>query len=251
MLKIIFVIILMVVCSPSWLQKDFPVGSYWIVWNVGQGQWSTLVDEKNCYHFDMGGEKSPLNKVRRLCRDKNNILSLSHWDWDHVSFALKAQKVLPNACLQVPPLGKTSAYKMKILRAYQPCSSFSTATETLRELTHFHDADFKKKTNDLSHVLLVKERILIPGDSPARQESLWSSEVGIQKTRFLLLGHHGSRTSTSEELLLKLPLLKTAVASARLARYGHPHQEVVRRLQKYHVPLLKTEDWGNIWFKDL
>jgi competence protein ComEC len=90
---------------------------------------------------------------------------------------------------------------------------------------------------------------LIPGDSTAPQEKIWSYHGNMQKTGFLLLGHHGSRTSTSEELLSQLPHLKVAIASARFARYGHPHLEVVRRLKKYHVALLKTEDWGNLWFE--
>jgi competence protein ComEC len=45
-----------------------------------------------------------------------------------------------------------------------------------------------------------------------------------------------------------MPGLRVAVASARERRYGHPHQETELILRKFRVPLLRTEDWGNIHF---
>jgi competence protein ComEC len=198
----------------------------------------------------MGGERSPLPRLRRLCSGKTNIISLSHWDLDHVGFALRAKKILAKACIETPPLGRASPRKRKILTMYPPCAA--TSASPVKELTHFSSADLQQNTNDLSHVFLVAKNLLIPGDSTAKQEKIWIEGAGadLRRAKFLLLGHHGSRTSTSEELLGRLRHLKTAVASARYAKYGHPHLEVVRRLQKYHVPLLKTEDWGNLWFEN-
>jgi beta-lactamase superfamily II metal-dependent hydrolase len=39
-----------------------------------------------------------------------------------------------------------------------------------------------------------------------------------------------------------------AVVSARFTKYGHPHREVIERLKAAHVPLLRTESWGNLHF---
>lgn len=224
-----------------------PFKSFLVVWNVGQGQWLTRIDAVGCHHFDMGGEKNPLPRVRRLCRDKENFIHLSHWDWDHVSFALKARKALPRACLRLPPLGKSSAYKMKILKAFPPCQ---TSPADFQELTSWRTTELPKKSNDLSHVLLVAKAWLIPGDSSRSQEKIWSEHRLLVHARALVLGHHGSRTSTSETLLQKLPFLKFAIASARSERYGHPHEEVRQRLRKHRVPLLTTEDWGHLWFAE-
>ncbi len=247
MLKVWLAVVFLILLSPTLLKENARMKPYWIVWNVGQGQWSTLIDENSCRHFDMGGEKSPLSRIHRLCRGKKNFISLSHWDLDHVGFALRAKRFLPKICLETPPLGKASPHKMKILSAFAKCSAGSEGPIT--ELTHFSAADLGQKTNELSHVFLVAQTFLIPGDSTAKQEKIWSTNAGLERTKFLLLGHHGSRTSTSEELLSHLRSLKTAVVSARFAKYGHPHPEVVRRLRKYHVPILKTEDWGNLWFE--
>lgn len=243
-----YLTVLLLFFSPTVLMTDGELKSFFIVWNVGQGQWATLVLPDGCHHFDVGGEKNPLARVQKICGKKKNKFYLSHWDWDHISFALKAHKALPQACLKVAPLGKSRPYKMKILETYKSCDA-ETAPEALtKELTSFTSKDLTKKTNDLSRVLVALDKILIPGDSPQVQEKIWGQRVSPSKIRLLLLGHHGSQTSSSEELLSLLPDLKMAVASARSARYGHPHPVVVQRLKKHHIPLLRTEDWGNLWF---
>lgn len=241
--------IFLVLFSPTILRNESITQNYWVVWNVGQGSWSTFVTESYCRHFDMGGEKNPLRRVARLCRGKNQRITLSHWDWDHVGFTLKAAQTLSQACLEIAPWGKGSAFKMKILSLFPPCHADARLVPSLRRLTRFSSSDFKLKSNDLSHVVIAADKILLPGDSSLRQEKIWSQNAFLKKVNFLLLGHHGSRTSTSEDLLRRLPELKTAVASARGARYGHPHHETIERLKKYHIPILKTEDWGNLWFE--
>ncbi len=222
-----------------------------IVWNVGQGQWTTLIEDSVCIHFDMGGEKNVISSVEPLCRFKTNIIHLSHWDWDHLSFAVNYFKKLPNSCLWQKPLGKTSEKRQQTFEKINLCPKLLRGK--------FNKIDFKnifspsanlKHTNDRSLILTaVSSHILIPGDSPTKQEAIWAKQNNqLNNIYGLVLGHHGSRTSTSNFLLLHLPHLKWAVASARKEKYGHPHIEVINRLKEHKIPLLKTEDWGNIHF---
>jgi len=238
--------------SPSLLHQDPLAFPFFIVWNVGQGQWATSVEAQTCHHFDMGGEKNPLSRLRSLCGTKNNVLYLSHWDWDHIGFSFPARRVLQKACLRVSPLGPSSPRKMKLRTLYPPCLDTPDPERfSWHELTRFTAQDLKKKSNDLSHVLVARKKYLLPGDSSSFQEKIWGPQAkDLGTVRVLLLGHHGSKTSTSEELLRRLPGLKLAVASARRSRYGHPHPEVVARLRKFKIPLLRTEDWGNLWFQE-
>lgn len=248
-----FIALIWVLFSATPLKNPGALKSFWIIWNVGQGQWSTLQGKTTCDHFDMGGERNPLRQIKKICGNKLNRIYLSHWDWDHISFVLKARFLSKKICLGLRPLGSSSPHKMKLLKAYRLCTSNQRENFPLRELTHLSDRDGEKinggNSNDLSHVLLVGENLLIPGDSTTQQEKIWSHEVPLRKVKFLLLGHHGSHTSTSAELLAQLPGLKVAIASARFSRYGHPHLEVVQRLKRSHIVLLKTEDWGNLWFE--
>jgi competence protein ComEC len=211
-----------------------------IVWNVGQGQWLTFIDGDDCWHFDMGGEHAPWKSVMKMCRSGNNYVSLSHWDWDHISFISRARNFLPNICLLVPPSGRPSPRKAEMLRGLSSCH---------------RRADFIYWTPELGRTANANSRVfwnrslLIPGDSPRAQEKIWIHKLPAQAlttTRILILGHHGSRTSTSLELLRSLPQVKQAIASSRYRRYRHPHKEVERELREFKVPLLTTENWGTI-----
>ncbi|MBK7961611.1 MAG: hypothetical protein IPK04_10715 [Bdellovibrionales bacterium] len=80
-------------------------------------------------------------------------------------------------------------------------------------------------------------------------EKIWAANLTNLETKqikVLILGHHGSKTSTSEALLQRLPRLKFAIATARESRYGHPHFVVLNRLRQHRIPILRTEDWGHI-----
>ncbi len=228
--------------TPTAFESD--IKSHFIIWNVGQGQWLTWVTQEACLHFDLGGEHMPEKKIKSLCQFKENKLFLSHWDWDHISFVKKISRLVTFPCLAVRPTGKSSPFKMKIIDAVPDCRSSSGSVLSVSEKLQ------AQNSNDRSHVLVVKKKFLVPGDSTTSQEKIWSKNQILRSISILILGHHGSRTSTSEALLKATPQLKLAVASARYKRYGHPHAEVELRLKNHQVPLLKTEDWGNIWLED-
>ncbi|XGC79698.1 ComEC/Rec2 family competence protein [Bdellovibrio bacteriovorus] len=232
--------LLLITFSPSYV-LHIPALSFFIVWNVGQGQWTTAVTPGACYHFDMGGEFFPLSKIIQQCRYKTNMAFLSHWDWDHVGGLTKIKKKLP-MCIALRPLGPASKKKRKLLAGFKDCPG-----DTIPLLKRWHPTQFKN-ANEQSQVLLFKH-VLLPGDSPSEHEKLWMKESWISQTRFLVLGHHGSNTSSSAELLSALPSGIQAISSARWARYKHPHSSVELRLKQARIPILRTEDWGNIWIE--
>lgn len=215
-----------------------------IVWNVGQGQWVTEVSHQSCIHFDLGGEKDVSKEALQVCKGKNNILFLSHWDWDHISFSAKFAAKSLNACLAQRPLGTTADWKKRQIERIPLCEG------KIRKSLYTPDLEKNKNTaNELSEVFVSQDsKILLPGDSPSSQEKKWIPRLSHLRIEGLILGHHGSRTSTSENLLRALPYLKWTVASSRKEKYGHPHAQVVLRLNERHIPLLRTEDWGNLHF---
>lgn len=227
------------------LIRDPSVHAYFVVWNVGQGQWTTALTPQECYHFDAGGEFFPWKKILSQCRDKKNLFFLSHWDWDHIGglSRLRPHLKLPDLCIALAPVGTSTKLKRELLSHFPPCSTVPWGKD-FRLWTPIRGTD----SNSKSHVILFHE-ILIPGDSPIAQEKRWSQLSWVTQGRILILGHHGSKTSTSEQLLSSLPFLKLSIGSARWARYQHPHSFVELRLRKAKVPLLRTEDWGNIWLE--
>lgn len=215
-----------------------------IVWNVGQGQWVTLVENSTCWHFDTGGERAPWSALLQTCGRLDNRIFFSHWDLDHISFAATLHAKIPNSCVVRRPVGSPSLRKQKLMSKIPLCVN----RDLPGGLTSFIDT--KARTpNEMSRVILW-QHILLPGDSTSSEEKKWvASFPELKLTRWLILGHHGSQTSTSELLLNHLPNALVAVSSARRAKYGHPHLRVQQSLRAHHIPLLRTEEWGNIYFE--
>lgn len=239
--KLFIATVLLISLSASPLRRDF-LQNFMIIWNVGQGQWVTALNEDKCLHFDTGGEFFPWKKLKDICKSKENKIFLSHWDWDHIG-GLSRWPSSWLACIALAPSGKSSKHKMKILEQFKDCEQTEKAVQQWSP----ENAKTLKDTNSTSHVVRYSS-FLMPGDSPKTQERIWKELYWISDAKLLVLGHHGSRTSTSAELLQRMPHLHTAIASARWARYRHPHAETESLLKQHHVALLRTEDWGNLWF---
>jgi competence protein ComEC len=212
---------------------------YFVVRYVGQGLWTTRIQNDLCEHYDFGGEifmTAPLKKkFISQCFNKLNILHLSHSDWDHYAFLELIVNNSKKVCwgTRPPEPLKKEPYGVPY------CDQHSNQIL-------FYDSSSRTK-NDRSVIQLVNS-ILIPGDSSIKMEKTWSSHLQTRKKsiKYLLLGHHGSRTSTGDNLLRQLTQLKLGIASARFQKYRHPHIEVTKKLREHKVPLIKTEDWGDI-----
>lgn len=215
-------------------------GARWVIWNVGQGSWSTFIDRHGCWHIDAGGSDfSQLEKIRAQCAKKKNRLYLTHTDLDHINGIPRAQWALKNWCLATPVSSFVRGRKAHWLRSLSPC-----APQTQELVTEIYAGDPQKRNH--GRVFVVDRKILVTGDAPASLEKLFAHRLRPWPILFLLTGHHGSRTSTSVHLLKNLKQVRLAIASARKSKYGHPHPQTRARLIKAHIPLLTTEEAGTI-----
>ena len=242
-----FVLLFILILKPSDLQHlDFK--DEWVVWNIGQGQWATHIANDACLHYDVGGEISYAFELRRqiqkLCFHRENRVSISHWDFDHYSLLTLLVKWVPHVCWIDHPIWPADKKLVMNIKSLQiPLCSENTTI-------HLWRPRFYKSTNESSSVV-IDHAVLIPGDSPMTKEKEWVIYFKhLQSVDTLILGHHGSRTSTGDPLLKRLTRLKSAIASARWAKYHHPHPQTLLRLQKNKVPVLKTGDWGHIHWRD-
>jgi competence protein ComEC len=60
----------------------------------------------------------------------------------------------------------------------------------------------------------------------------------------LKVGHHGSRTSTGEGFLSAVAPRVAVISAGASNRFGHPHPEVVERLQRASVRVLSLAELG-------
>lgn len=224
---------------------------YFVIWNVGQGLWQSYITPTKCYHFDMGGEQAPWSLIRSFCKGKTNTVRISHWDLDHYGFFKTFHRQFKTICFSDLEIPKKKIKFKWLLKKQKLCTPseliFSSWRPSLKQKTNTH----KHGSNALSEVILFKD-LLMTGDSPKEMEAHWIDEFNLKGVNKLVVGHHGSNTSSSEKLLNTLKLQNkyfVGIVSARKKRYSHPHWDVKRRFQNIKAPLITTEKWGHIIYR--
>ena len=106
--------------------------------------------------------------------------------------------------------------------------------------------------NDTSLVLSLsynKFSMLFTGDAEERLEAwLVDSHISSEYT-VLKVGHHGSRTSSSEIFLSAIRPQISLISSGVNNRFGHPHQDVVERLEKFGSYIYQTNEEGAVFLR--
>ncbi len=104
--------------------------------------------------------------------------------------------------------------------------------------------------NNDSLVLLITSgtfRGLFTGDLEKEgEEVMLRLYPYLKDIQLLKAGHHGSKTSSSEEFVSNLKPNLTIFSAGENNRYGHPHNEVVERFQKLNLNILTTGEVGTI-----
>lgn len=114
-----------------------------------------------------------------------------------------------------------------------------------RDVTHI-------ETNTASVVARVvygTTEFMLTGDAPSSVEEWVVALGGEVKSDVLKVGHHGSRTSTSELWLAAVQPAYAVVSAGKDNSYGHPHQEVTQTVQAAGAELLSIADEGTIRFE--
>ena len=70
----------------------------------------------------------------------------------------------------------------------------------------------------------------------------------VSNVDILKVGHHGSNTSSNEEFLSKVKGDVAVISVGKNNNYGHPHDEVINRLNKYGYVILRTDQNNDIGF---
>jgi competence protein ComEC len=65
----------------------------------------------------------------------------------------------------------------------------------------------------------------------------------------LKVGHHGSRTSSSEEFLEAVKPQFALISAGYLNQFHHPHRDVLSRLAERHTMVLRTDQHGLLTFR--
>jgi competence protein ComEC len=109
-----------------------------------------------------------------------------------------------------------------------------------------------KETNDASIVAKLvygKESFILNGDSPISVEQFLAHyDQHYLKSTVLKLGHHGSKTSSSNIFLDQVQPEYAVVSAGKNNTYHHPHPSVIDRLKLRQIKTLSTIELGTITF---
>jgi competence protein ComEC len=91
--------------------------------------------------------------------------------------------------------------------------------------------------------------VMLQGDSTAKIEHYLAGLDGANlKSTILKVGHHGSRTSSTEEYVADVAPQWAVMSSGLNNTYGHPHKETLDTFSKLKIPALDTCVMGDIIF---
>ena len=125
------------------------------------------------------------------------------------------------------------------------------------EHTNFED-HHPRKPNEVSCVLEVRNQTAsfwLTGDVEKQGEAEITERLTQKalnhlrnKNLIFMAPHHGSKTSSSQELLTALSPDEAFAQNGYRNRYGHPHSSVTARYQSMNIPFYQTPNTGaQVW----
>lgn len=118
-------------------------------------------------------------------------------------------------------------------------------------LSPFADMSQEKPAN--IHKAMVTARLmsgsstmLLMGDAETRLEQQLVFTGTDVRAEVLKVGHHGSKTSTSEKFLAAVSPRTAVVSVGSSNRYGHPHPDVMERLSNSEQEMYRTDRDGTV-----
>lgn len=151
---------------------------------------------------------------------------------------------------------KVKEKKVKQVIAQKPMRIILDQNKNIYFDILFPDRDVSKftETNDgsiVGRLVYGNESFMLTGDATRYTEHLImeTENSASLHSQVLKLGHHGSRTSSSELFLEKVNPEIAIISAGKKNRYGHPHKEVLDLLEKLKIPYLATYKDGTIILK--
>ncbi|MFA5828555.1 MAG: MBL fold metallo-hydrolase [Candidatus Shapirobacteria bacterium] len=267
-MKIKILLVVSLIGLGIWWWVNRPNNNFKMVFcDVGQGD-AALVVYGN---FQMLIDAGPENRKVLNCLEDNlpfgdkqlELAVITHWDLDHaggirdVLNYYKIEKVFsgtkPEAGFE--QINYTGNLKSGDVIKYGLMSFEILSTEGVEGKGEDED-----NANSVVGVLSYKDYVFfMMGDAPlvVEQRLVWrqivekSQSLKASKSEnlkvVLKVSHHGSDTATGEELLEAVKP-NMAVVSVGKNNFGHPAEEVIKRLNERGIQILRTDMMGEIEF---
>ena len=239
-------------------------GDFWLLAaDIGQGNAVLVRTASHALLYDAGPQYSResdaghrvLLPLLRSLGVQPDLLVLSHRDTDHAGGAASVLQAHPAMALS-SSIGEDHA--LQALRPVQRCEAGQRWTWDGVVFTVLHPAvaDYAgpARPNAMSCVLRISSQpkgpgtpgrvALLAGDIERPQELRLRDQGVDLRADLLLVPHHGSRTSSSAELLDAVAPRWALVQAGYRNRFGHPAREPMQRYQERHIAVLDSPHCG-------
>lgn len=229
------------------------------VLDVGQGQCIIIQSGDRHYMVDCGGDTPAIaadTAVRYLLsRGVTSLdgLIVTHYDKDHTGGVENLMSLIRVDALYLPDT-EIDHPTRKVLSAKENAHwvrQDTTITEEDLKISLFTGRDLKD-ANETGLAILFQEEncdILITGDRSMAGERALLKKTTLPELELLVVGHHGSKSSTSYDLLSQTRPHLAAISVGDDNYYDMPAEETLERLKNMGVSVWRTDLQGTLLFR--
>ena len=230
--------------------------------DVGQGQCLVLSTAGDTAVIDCGSmSRSDSGAVAAgyisgLGRSTVDVLILTHYDADHVNGAseLMARTRVRTIIGPVPPENSQYGLVVKGLAAEYGARLFLTDSDLTLKIglacVNIYGPDPQgSDSNDIGIAALISQKdfdVLVTGDMSGWLEERLARSRHLPDIECLVVGHHGSKNSTTERFLMDITPEVGLVSVGRDNSYALPSGETLERLSQAGVEVFRTDELGTL-----
>ena len=239
-------------------------GLQFTVLDVGQGSTAVITSPTMTAVVDIGGGRGvPAGQITAEYLFSRNIyhvdfLIITHYHQDHINGLASFLRQIDVDHIFIPNRPEGSSAKDRVFDLADmnnvPVTIVRNHTVFPQEkgvLTIFAPMTTLRGAGENNRGLSVYKSmgdfdLLITGDMYADMEERLIRQLDISNLDILVAGHHGSNTSTSYALLSAKNPQVVIISAGSGNAYGHPHVEVLDRLNYFEIVVYRTDLQGNI-----
>lgn len=191
--------------------------------------------------------------LKSLGITKLDYLIITHGDYDHMGESInlvknfKVDKVIfNNDEYNDLELEFIKILENKNIQYYQNIKELNIYNNKL----YFLNNKIYDNENDNSNIIYTNFngiKLLLMGDSGIGVEENIIKKYNLNNIDILKVGHHGSKTSSSEKFIDKINPKYSIISVGKNNRYGHPNNIVLENLED--TKIYRTDQDGSIMFK--
>ena len=227
--------------------------------DVGQGSCTVFSSEGAYVAVDCGGYQAGdvlADYLQSGGARSLSVLVLTHYDSDHVDGVEALLERVEVDTLVLPDVADSTGTRedLSALARTRGCGLRWVSDQTLTVgfgeavLTIYPPAE-GETGNAASLAALgtwAGHAALVTGDLEQAQEEALLEREDLPRLDLLVVGHHGSATSTSARLLAALAPDIAVLSVGEGNPYGMPDQGVLERLADYHCDIYRTDQNGTV-----